>query len=424
MRYQRISGLCLAVLLAGCAANQSVSQGPSGANALNVADAALAGGDPATALRVSQSVLASDPGSADALVHEGNAYYALDRYYDASAAYHAALKIDPHSSDAQTGLGRSLLKSDPAAAAAAFELATNDNPGNAAAWNDLGIAEDLSGNAAGSIEAYRRALAAQPGFTAAEVNLGLALALSGHADQALQFLAPLAVEPGSTPKIREDYAVALIASGRDSQASQVLSVDMPPDEVARAILGYKAVIAGSQPPLTESQATTAPQMSQPAQPAASAAAPVSPVTAQPLFVPSPAPAASPVVTPPVPSKTSLVTPGLVTPSPAVPVEKSADLIVPASLPEPNHARSAAIVINNDGEVQDTDVLPPAKPRIADRLARRGRISIGAHTSIGYGATIGDNVVIGQNNIIGARSRISNARLGDKVVVSSGAIIGQ
>ena len=197
------------------------------------------------ALSVTQAILASDPDNVDALIHEGNAYYALQRCPAADAAYELALHYDTKATDAETGLGRCLLKSDPRAAELAFIQAIADDPNNADAENDLGVARDLQGNFAGAVEPYSRALLADPSMTAAEVNLGLSLALSGHGPEALQYLGPLATAPGATAKIREDYAAALLASGRSAEARQVLGIDLPPDQVRKAMSGFSEVIAQS-----------------------------------------------------------------------------------------------------------------------------------------------------------------------------------
>jgi Flp pilus assembly protein TadD len=250
----------LAVSLAACTPQQPpqlVSTTPQPAE-LNIADAAIAGGDPSMALSVSQSVLKDNPGDVDALVHEGDAYYALNRCPASEAAYQLALAHDPSSAEAETGLGRCLIKTDPAAAEQALEQAVKDDPGNAAALNDLGIARDLQGNFAGAIDPYRRALLAEPGMTAAEVNLGLSLALSGDGPQALQYLGPLATGPGADAKTREDYAAALVAVGRISEARTVLSIDLPPAQVESALAGFQAVIANAQAPLVDDTAPPPP----------------------------------------------------------------------------------------------------------------------------------------------------------------------
>jgi len=111
--------LILALTLAGCAQTQTQTQTPAPATSanessgvMNVVDAAIAGGDPSMALKVSQTVLASDPHNLDALYHEGAAYYAMNRCMDAIAVYKVALTVDQKSSEADVGIGRCLLRRD------------------------------------------------------------------------------------------------------------------------------------------------------------------------------------------------------------------------------------------------------------------------------------------------------------------------
>ncbi|HQT46156.1 MAG TPA: tetratricopeptide repeat protein [Acidocella sp.] len=200
-----------------------------------MADAAIAGGNPTIALQVSQSVLASDPHNLEALYHEAAAYYAVNRCEDALAAYRLALSQSPQSSAAQTGIGRCLLRRNAAEAQAAFTAAVQDDPQNAAALNDLGIALDLQGKFAAATQPYKQSLLVAPGTLSTEVNLGLSLALSGDSADALQYLGPLATSPQATPKIREDYAIALLAAGRHDEALQILDLDLS-DTQATALL--------------------------------------------------------------------------------------------------------------------------------------------------------------------------------------------
>lgn len=295
--------LAISLAMTGCASHNSSNSGTNGTigpNTLNVADAALAGGDPSMALNVSQSILANDPNNVDALIHEGDAYYALSRCPASEAAYRQALKYDPKSSDAQIGLGRCLLKVDPVQAEAAFLAATQVDPGNAAAFSNLGIARDLQGNFAGAADAYQQSLVLNAGSTATAVNLGLSLALSGHGQEALQYLGPIATGPDATPKIREDYAAALVAAGRNDQARQVLAIDMPSDKVNQTMAGFQSLIAANianpspPPPVapTAAQVQTAPVVAMPMPQSNAAPMPLTPVASA---VPVPAPAPLPVV---------------------------------------------------------------------------------------------------------------------------------
>jgi len=367
-----VASLAAILALTACAqhnangpqANIAAPSGSIGTNTLNVADAAIAGGDPNMALSVSQSILANDPNNVNALVHEGDAYYALDRCPAAEAAFQLALKNDARSSVAEVGLGRCLLKTDPHAAEQAFEAAAQNDPGDANALNDLGIARDLQGNFAGAVDPYQRALLANPSLTAAEVNLGLSLALSGHGEEALQYLGPLAMGEGATPKIREDYAAALVAIGRDDKARQVLAVDLPPDDVNKAMDGFSALIASSiqNPPPPPSPAPTVGEV--PTAPVAAApitpAAPVStaPTPLQPAPDPAPVQAAAPAPAPASPSSNFNAAyvgpspvPGAVSSSTAGTQAAQPMAAAPAPSPEPSPAVADATAAGGHAAVQ-------------------------------------------------------------------------
>jgi Flp pilus assembly protein TadD len=313
-----LTTLLLGALIGCTTGTATPASGPSPSGVLNVADAAIAGNDPAMALKMSQSVLATDPNNLDALYHEGAAYYAVGRCEDAIAAYKLALGLDRRSSPAETGIGRCLLKRNAAEAELAFQAAVQDDPGNAAALADLGVARDLQGNYAGATAPYQQSLLISPGVLATEVNLGLSLALSGQAAEALQYLGPLATGSDATPKVREDYALALLAAGRESDARQVLAIDLPPDDVTKLLALMQTAIAASQtapaPPVippaqtVETPATIAPAITTPAAP---------PATSLEATLPDViAPPTPPIATAPLAPPTITVAPQLATPNPA------------------------------------------------------------------------------------------------------------
>jgi Flp pilus assembly protein TadD len=296
-------GICLAV--DGCTPTPAADPSASPSEGvLNVADAAIAGNDPQMALKMSQTILASDPKNLQALYHEGAAYYAVGRCEDSIAAYKVALGIDPTSSIAEVGIGRCLIKRNAAEAELAFAAATQDDSANAVAWDDLGIARDLQGKYQAAREPYEKSLLLAPGQLATEVNLGMSLALSGDAADALQYLGPLATGSEATPKIRQDYAAALVAAGRDADARQVLAVDLSPDEVDRLMALFKTEIFAPPPVVAPAAVPAAPTET---------AAPVVPVaTVTPAVEPAP-----PVAT--VQSSAPAPVPPPVAPTPASPV---------------------------------------------------------------------------------------------------------
>ncbi|WBO59758.1 tetratricopeptide repeat protein [Acidocella sp. MX-AZ03] len=151
------------LMLGACATPRQTSQFAPGNDTLNVADAAIAGGNPQMALKIAQSTLAQNPHDEQALYHEGAAYYAMDRCEDSIAAYRLALGQNPHSSEAQTGIGRCLIRRNAPEAERAFAAAVADDPQNANAQSDLGVARALSGNAAGAVAPLQQALLLAPG---------------------------------------------------------------------------------------------------------------------------------------------------------------------------------------------------------------------------------------------------------------------
>jgi len=229
--------IVLVSLLAACA-NLDKSQLDTGMPGLNVASAALAGGSPEIALRVTNGILAKQPNNVPALLSQGDALSALGRLNEAKASYTQALVADPHSAMAQMELGRLDLRSDPAHAQVLFLQALQHDPSNTTALNDLGIAYDLQGDHANAQTAYRKALGTDSTMRAAEVNLALSMALSGQAPEAVRLLTPIANAPNAPRRVRDDYAAALAITGDKAAAAKILSANLTPDQTERAVQGY------------------------------------------------------------------------------------------------------------------------------------------------------------------------------------------
>jgi Flp pilus assembly protein TadD len=213
---------------------------------IDVAQAALKSGSPDIALQIAGNVLAKFPENETALITQGDALTALGRLDEAAASFTRVLQRNSASVDAQIGLGRIKLASDPVAAEVLFLQALQHEPRNAVALNNLGIARDLQRHHADAQVAYRQALAANPGMSAAQVNLALSLAMGGRPRDAIQLLRPLASDPGASRQFRHDLAAVLVMSGDKAEAERILSKDLPPAEVQQAMEAYAA--AGQRPP--------------------------------------------------------------------------------------------------------------------------------------------------------------------------------
>jgi Flp pilus assembly protein TadD len=211
-----------AAVLAGCGLFQS-SQPRQAQVTLSVADAAMAAGAPAMALRVAEIVLQRQPNDVAALMAKADALYAMGATDDASIAYRQAVARDPSNSGAQIGLGRTLIRSDPHAAEAAFLAALTRQPDNERALNNLGIARDMQGLHEDAQKAYRQALTISPDSTDVQTNLGLSLALSGDRAAAVRTLQPIAAMPEALPIQRADLAMAMAQPGSSPQTSTIAS---------------------------------------------------------------------------------------------------------------------------------------------------------------------------------------------------------
>lgn len=239
--------------LQACVPAQPMRDTPS----LGVVDSALANGAPDFALRIAQNMIAKDPSSDIAWVRQGDAYTALGNPFQAEGSYRRALKLQHNSVGAEMGLGRLALHVNPVQAAAWFAQVVARNPQDPAALNDLGIAEDLSGQHIAAQANYRKAIAVQPDLSAAQVNLGLSLAVSGHAQEGAELIRPLAEGQAGTPRTREDLATALLLSGHEDAARSVLRRDVPQSQLEDSIralrtLGSMQVVPSPEGGRTES----------------------------------------------------------------------------------------------------------------------------------------------------------------------------
>jgi Flp pilus assembly protein TadD len=326
--------LALLVLLAACARGANgVGSGPPG---IDVADAALKGGSPEIAAQIAGNILATNPGNEDALLTKGEALTQLGQTGEAAATFSAALAVNPNSVGANIGLGRLRLSTDPSSAERLFLQALSREPRNDVALNDLGIARDLQGRHTDAQMAYRQALGISPEMSAAQVNLALSLAMGGQSHDAVLLLRPLAERPGASQQTRHDLAAVLTMNGDRAAAAEILSKDLPPEQVQEALSAF----ASARPNAAAAMLGAAPLPA----PVPPVAASVLPVTARASATPSPAPppsaAAAPAITPATASVAPPVSP-LPPPAPERTAAVQAAGVVVVQLAGPVPSRSAA-----------------------------------------------------------------------------------
>ncbi len=221
---------------AGCGTSGSLSASDRD---LRVADIELASGAPSSALQLAQGVVARMPGNVDALTRIGEADSALGESEAAETSFRQALDRDAGAQRAALGLARLHLRSDPRQALSDFRRLAVRSPQDPHILTDLGVAYDLLSQSRQAQVAYRQALAIAPNLASAQVDLGLSLAISGDAGKALAILGPLAQGADTSARIRQDYAVAAALDGRSQDASDVLTHDLPKEQVSLALDAYR-----------------------------------------------------------------------------------------------------------------------------------------------------------------------------------------
>ena len=246
MRYPTLiigAGFVLLLLLGACSSSRTpeVRDGTAG---INVADAALNGGMPDTALNITRSILSSNPRDVGALERQGTALEQLNQPDAAMEAWRRALAVDPAASVALLGLGRlELSRGSAVDAELRFTRLLAGMPDNRTARNDLGVAFDLQGRHDAAQEIYAKLLALDPNDQVASVNLALSLSLSGHADQSVTILHGPGTRPDAPTRVRQNLAVALALSGNPRAAEKLLLTDLSPGDAAAALAGYQALDA-------------------------------------------------------------------------------------------------------------------------------------------------------------------------------------
>jgi Flp pilus assembly protein TadD len=211
----------LGFALAACSSLAPGDEAPR-TPSLRVASAALASGAPDVALRVADITLAKDPKDVAALIAKGDALYAMGDTEAAKAAYRSAIALDPDAAGAQLGLGRTLIKSDPAGAESAFLAALRTNATSIIALNNLGVARDLEGRNTEAQEAYHLALELSPNSDDVKINLGRSLAAAGHNAEAVAVLHQVAADPQAAQQWHNPLVAALNLAGDGAWAQQAL----------------------------------------------------------------------------------------------------------------------------------------------------------------------------------------------------------
>jgi Flp pilus assembly protein TadD len=222
----------------------------------------LASGDATTAIGLAQEALSRDGSNVEAALVLGYAQLAVGAPQDAGFAFGRVLRRDPGHRDASIGYAKAMIavgRTD--AALDHLEPLVRGNAGDAQALNLLGVAHDLEGDHGRAIESYRRALAVTPDAPDVSSNLGLSLALHDQYREAIAVLRPLAEGYVSSPRARQNLALAYGLAGSLDEAERWSRMDLGESDVQNN-LDYFRMIAGLAPGAVRSAALQ-PEFSEP-----------------------------------------------------------------------------------------------------------------------------------------------------------------
>ena len=139
------------------------------------------------------------PDDAPTFSTAGNWFLARGDLEQAIRCYRETVRIAPDSPDYCYNLGAALLEKDAAEAAKWLEKATQRNPGDGAAWTNLGCALLNQNRPQDALAPLREGVRLQPRDANAHVNLGLALLRCGARGEARAvFLRALQLDPQNT----------------------------------------------------------------------------------------------------------------------------------------------------------------------------------------------------------------------------------
>jgi Flp pilus assembly protein TadD len=148
----------------------------------------------------------------------------------AERAYQQALELQPDSADALLGLGTTQMrlgKLDRAVTALTQAAAMSNQP---EAFNRLGIAQILHGDADAAQVAFGKSLALAPNDLDTRCNLALAYALGDKSQLALDSIHAVSESPRALPRHQRNELLITVLAGREKDLKSLSLDDISPAE--------------------------------------------------------------------------------------------------------------------------------------------------------------------------------------------------
>jgi Flp pilus assembly protein TadD len=207
--------------------------------ALRLGEAARAGGDYASAVRILEMATSNFPTEIAPRQTLADTYFDMGALPEADKAYRDLVAMEAGRAGPLVGLGRvALARGEPEAAERHFAAALAVEPGNLAAMNGRAVAADLLGRHAEAIRLYDAILADDPTNRAVMTNRALSIALAGDRSTAMALLEGLSSGPAALPQARHNLALVAALSGDETQAAELMRRDLPERQVQENLAFY------------------------------------------------------------------------------------------------------------------------------------------------------------------------------------------
>lgn len=209
-------------------------------------------GDAPTAASLYEKATQQPGSHLDAWLKLGETRLASGDARGAERAYQQALELKPGNPDALLGLGTTqvrLGKLDRAVTALTQAADTANRP---EAWNRLGIAQILRGQASAAQAAFSKSLALAPNDLDTRCNLALAYALGGQTQQALDAIHSVSQSPRAQPRHQRNELLITVLAGREQDVGGMTLEDIPASE-RQALLTEARRIKAIQDPVAQAR---------------------------------------------------------------------------------------------------------------------------------------------------------------------------
>lgn len=351
---------------------------------LRVAASARESGDLATSAEMygrAASFAATDAGP---LIQLADVYWQMKNPEKSAETLEKARVLNGNNVIVLRNLGRAYVASGNfKKAEEAYTSALQIDSGDARIYNGLGIAYDLDGDHSTARDHFREGLKVAPNDLDLRNNLAYSFISTQNYDQAIKLLEPLYLAGLSTPRLRQNLALAYALADRDPEARKVAGEDLSPAEVERNMAVYnhlrdngasrQDLMAMGRPTFT--RGGLIPVSAQAPEPPKADVAAAEPISTTPE---STLPSTEPVINPDVANVPPVTAPTEITLAPATdekssdsqgsnPVVLSAQTTAPASEPEVTISTGEQEIklASTSGSTASAEASPSTSPAAED-----------------------------------------------------------